>query len=222
MNGLRSTLCATLAAFALAIGTVGAGDFHVVDGDTIRSADGSFRLEGIDAPEAGQTCNSARGGRWRCGEAATNRMNALVAGQDVRCEPHGLDDYGRTLATCRSGSTNINELMVREGLAWAFRKYSMTYAAVEDAARQARRGIWQADTETPWRYRERRWEAARQDAPAGCPIKGNINAKGERIYHAPWSPWYEGTGVDPKRGERWFCTEKEALDAGWRAPLSGK
>lgn len=73
-----------------------------------------------------------------------------------------------------------------------------------------------------WHYRERRWQTAQQAAPDGCPVKGNINHKGERIYHAPWSPWYERTRVNPKNGERWFCNEKEALDAGWRAPLWGR
>ena len=50
-------------------------------------------------------------------------------------------------------------------------------------------------------------------------IKGNINGSGEKIYHAPGkSPYYELTRIDVTRGERWFHTESEALQAGWRAP----
>lgn len=41
---------------------------------------------------------------------------------------------------------------------------------------------------------------------------------GERVYHTPDSPWYERTDIDPDTGERWFCTEREAEEAGWRAP----
>ena len=41
---------------------------------------------------------------------------------------------------------------------------------------------------------------------------------GDRVYHTPDSPWYERTEIDATRGERWFCTEMEAVDAGWRAP----
>ena len=41
---------------------------------------------------------------------------------------------------------------------------------------------------------------------------------GERVYHTPDSPWYGRTEIDTRAGERWFCTEQEARDAGWRAP----
>lgn len=54
-------------------------------------------------------------------------------------------------------------------------------------------------------------------ATAGCRIKGNISSSG-RIYHVPGSPSYEQTKIDESKGERWFCTETEAREAGWRAP----
>ena len=41
---------------------------------------------------------------------------------------------------------------------------------------------------------------------------------GERVYHTSDSPWYERTEIDTEAGERWFCTEREAEAAGWRAP----
>jgi len=63
--------------------------------------------------------------------------------------------------------------------------------------------------------------AAAEAAPrAGCPIKGNINAEGERIDHTPWSPWYERTKINEAAGEQWFCDETEAQEAGWRAARS--
>jgi len=58
-------------------------------------------------------------------------------------------------------------------------------------------------------------------APApdpACRIKGNINARGERIYHVPGANSYAATRIDPGRGERWFCSVDEAERAGWRAP----
>ena len=55
--------------------------------------------------------------------------------------------------------------------------------------------------------------------PEDCRIKGNINMEtGERVYHTPDSPWYARTEIDTDTGERWFCTEQEATDAGWREP----
>jgi hypothetical protein len=49
-----------------------------------------------------------------------------------------------------------------------------------------------------------------------CLIKGNINSKKEKIYHMPDQRDYEKTIIDTSKGERWFCTEEEALEAGWR------
>jgi endonuclease YncB( thermonuclease family) len=215
-------LRAAFGLMALWLGSAAAADVHVTDGDTIVVSGITYRLEGIDAPEAGQPCNSRGGGTWACGKAATARMGELVQGQDVVCTRTGTDNYGRELGICRSGTVDLNRTMVTEGLAWAFTQYSKAYASEEDQARARRIGVWQAATETPWDYRARRWQSAAQQAPAGCPIKGNINDKGERIYHAPWSPWYERTRVNAAKGERWFCSEGEAIVAGWRAPMWGR
>lgn len=51
-----------------------------------------------------------------------------------------------------------------------------------------------------------------------CTIKGNVNSKGERIYHCPgWRDYYN-TDVVPSNGDRWFCSEAEAQAAGFRRP----
>lgn len=52
-------------------------------------------------------------------------------------------------------------------------------------------------------------------------IKGNIGSSGEKIYHTPDSPYYARTRIDESEEETWFCTEEEAIAAGWRAPLPG-
>lgn len=193
------------------------GNPRVVDGDTLAFGDVRVRLDGIDAPEAGQSCDEVDGGHWRCDDAVMNKLVELVA-SGVQCEGNAYDGYDRLLATCVNvNGVNINELLVTEGLAWAFRKYSLQYAPQEDVARSKGIGIWQANTMPAWEYRELKWQAAVDDAPDGCPIKGNISKNG-KIYHPPWSPWYNKTKVNVKSGERWFCNEKEALDAGWRAP----
>ena len=56
--------------------------------------------------------------------------------------------------------------------------------------------------------------------PAECVIKGNISHNsGRKIYHLPGMEYYEQTRIDPSRGERWFCTESEAINNGWRKAL---
>lgn len=131
-----------------------------------------------------------------------------------------LDAYDRILSVCTVNGVELNAAMVSSGLAWAFRRYADDYSKQEDQARTAGLGIWQATTETPWEFRDRRWSVAVQVAPEGCPIKGNISDSG-RIYHTPWSPWYSKTKVSLEKGEQWFCSERDALDAGWRAPIWG-
>lgn len=51
----------------------------------------------------------------------------------------------------------------------------------------------------------------------GCNIKGNIaRDTGERIYHVPGQDYYGQTLISALSGERWFCSEQEAIAAGWR------
>ncbi|RUT35176.1 thermonuclease family protein [Arsenicitalea aurantiaca] len=196
-------------------------DVRILDGDTIKIGETTYRIFGIDAPEAGQTCARGSGRNWNCGTEAIHALERLVSAGPVNCDGQGLDDYGRTLAICHVGEIDIGAQMVAQGMAWAFRRYSPIYNEIEDQARARDVGIWQAETEPAWELRARRWEAAEQEAPDGCPIKGNISRDGERIYHTPWSHWYSRTKINEAAGERWFCDELEALEAGWRAPLWG-
>ncbi|MFN8440618.1 MAG: thermonuclease family protein [Caldilineaceae bacterium] len=53
-----------------------------------------------------------------------------------------------------------------------------------------------------------------------CAIKGNVNSKKDKIYHMPGWRDYKRTNINPNEGDRWFCTEEEALAAGFRAPLN--
>lgn len=50
------------------------------------------------------------------------------------------------------------------------------------------------------------------DCPPGYPVKGNINSKGEKIYHVPGGQFYDRT-----KPEYCFCTPADAEAAGFRA-----
>lgn len=195
------------------------GTARTIDGDTIDLGAVRIRLHAIDAPEADQPCTRENGSKWRCGVEAGNRLAGLIDDQKVRCEALGQDAYGRIIGRCFLNNVDLNALLVREGLAWAYTRFSDDYLAEENEARSARIGIWQAKNTPPWEYRAQRWERAASASPRpGCPIKGNINRDNERIYHTPWSPWYDRVQINEDHGERWFCDEAEAQGAGWRAP----
>ena len=133
-----------------------AGRGHAVDGDTLVIGGVRVRLEGIDAPETGQTCGGRELSSWACGSAALEALARLVAGQHVSCTGSGYDAYGRLLASCTAAGRELNAEMVRNGLAWAFVRYSQRYAALEAEARSRLIGIWRGSAEPPWSFRARR------------------------------------------------------------------
>lgn len=50
-----------------------------------------------------------------------------------------------------------------------------------------------------------------------CTIKGNISIDTRnKVYHLPGMEDYESTIINPESGEKWFCTEPEAIANGWR------
>jgi hypothetical protein len=113
--------------------------------------------------------------------------------------------------------TELNRTMVREGWALAFIKYSDRYAADQDAAAAAKSGLWGGSFLKPWEWRLGEAEAAQKARL--CATKGNINGNGKHIYHLPFQHFYRRVTIDERKGERWFCTEREASEAGWRRAL---
>lgn len=193
------------------------GPARVIDGDTLVIGQTIIRLHGIDAAETGQRCTGEGHKILRPGKDAVLLLQGLAEG-GVSCDGAQWDDYGRLVAVCRtSKGEDINRRLVADGWAWAFVRYSSNYVQEEASARSRHLGVWAMACEPPWVFRQKRWEVAVQKAPEGCPIKGNISENG-RIYHVPWSRDCIKTRIDTAKGERWFCSEKTALEAGWRPP----
>jgi endonuclease YncB( thermonuclease family) len=201
------------------------GRVKITDGDSFEIAGTDVRLFGVDAPEGRQDCT--RNGRpWRCGDAATAELRRLVGNATIVCRREDIDSYGRTVARCSNGGTDLAAAMARAGMAIAYRRYSNDYVDEEREAKAARRGIWASEFTPPeeWRREDSATQTPTERTPAaqgrcaGCDIKGNINSDGEKIYHTPDSQWYDETVIDESRGERWFRTKAEAHRAGWRPP----
>jgi endonuclease YncB( thermonuclease family) len=209
---------------------------RIVDGDTLIINDTHIRLEGIDAPEPDQVCLDAKGARWTCGIEVRDRLRGHVANREISCIDKGTDRYKRTLAVCSLEGEDLNRWLVRQGLALAYVQYSRLYVDSEAEARHALRGLWSGAFIAPWdwRHRDKRTvilgalslpvnaqsillaPASAYGAPsAECTIKGNINRKGERIYHMPGQHDYASINMAP-REKRWFCSPQEAEAAGWR------
>jgi endonuclease YncB( thermonuclease family) len=222
---MRSLVVCLLAVLLIAPVAAAPGQLHegvarVVDGDTLDLGRGAgavrIRLHGIDAPEAGQTCRDARDRAYDCGAVATRRLERLAQGERLVCEERDRDRYDRIVAICRLGRMDLNHVLVREGLAFAYRRYSEDYVAAERAARGEGLGVFAGASVPPWEHRRGGGLDVAEAGPRGCVIKGNISRGGDRIYHTPESPDWSRTRIDESRGERWFCDERQAAAAGWR------
>jgi endonuclease YncB( thermonuclease family) len=191
------------------------GTATVIDGDTIEIHGQRIRFHGIDAPESRQTC-VVRGQVWRCGQQAALALSDFIGRSPVACQEQGIDRYGRMIGVCSVRGEDIEAWMVANGWALAYRKYSLDYTDEEAMAEAAGVGIWRGKFVPPWEWRRgKRLKAATvPENPAGCTIKGNISSSGEDIYHVPGGQYYDRTKINTTKGERWFCTEAEAVAAG--------
>jgi endonuclease YncB( thermonuclease family) len=131
------------------------GVARIVDGDSLEVAGVRIRLFGIDAPEARQQCRDARSESYACGREATRALDRLIGGRTVTCTPVAYDRYDRDVATCEVIGRDLGDAMVRAGHARDYRSRGR-YAAAEQEARAAKRGIWSGEFEDPqaWRRRE--------------------------------------------------------------------
>ncbi|MEM9582582.1 MAG: thermonuclease family protein [Pseudomonadota bacterium] len=201
------SICLTGAGFAQTY----SGPARVVDGDTLDlGLSENVRLYGIDAPENNQTC-----GALACGRMATAWLKKRIENNHVSCVTRDVDRFNRPVAQCRlSDGRDIGQMMVANGLAWAYLKYSNLYALDEKTAYLNKRGFWAHEFDNPATHRA----AARIGrAPENCIVKGNISPNsGERIYHVEGQQHYEKVGIDLSKGEQCFETEAAARTAGWR------
>jgi endonuclease YncB( thermonuclease family) len=197
------------------------GRARALSGDTLAISGRIVRLGGIEAPELAQTCRTGSGRAWQCGSASRRRLASLTGRKKVACEVRKSDTPRLHVGRCTIGGTDIAARMVTDGYAFAVGGvFRSTYGTEENTARSRKAGLWQGQAQRPEEFRNQRWAHAKEQAPRGCPIKGRIVRKG-KVYVLPWSPDYRRVQVRSRRGERWFCSEEEAVAAGWQPGSAG-
>ena len=135
--------------------SVHADKLTVTDGDTIRIGEERIRFSGIDAPEMKQTCLYQEI-EFNCGGFSKNLLIEKIADQEVSCIRESKDQYGRTLAECFVGKESLSSYLVREGYAFAYRKYSDKFIADEEYAQSKGNGMWSMEFLFPWDYRRQK------------------------------------------------------------------
>lgn len=183
----------------------------VIDSGLLRVGDTPIRLSALEALDRDQVCTRAKK-RWRCGDAALAALGRIAAGRTLKCEAGSPNPAGISAGSCRDGKIDIGAALVKSGYAFAS---TSRYAEEETEAKAARAGIWSGEADRPDVWRQRVWDEAKQKVADGCPVKGVV-LNGAKTFILPWRAEYDRFRIDPKRGSRWFCSEKEALDAGWK------
>jgi len=170
----------------------------VIDGDSlILKNDQSIRLGNIDAPEL-KLCG---------GSEAKKRLEDLVLGKTVKLDVFSHDRFNRPLAMVYIDNILVNEVLLKEGLV----RYDGTPSPQRENLKKAydyafenRIGIF-----SPLCLSEKPEDSE-------CLIKGNISrADKKKTYHFSGCSGYQQVMVEKDFGESWFCSEKEAKEAGY-------
>jgi endonuclease YncB( thermonuclease family) len=140
---------------ASADGSISGRVVGVADGDTLTVLDDTnqqhkIRLAGIDAPEKAQPF----------GQVGKQRLSELCYNKQATVEVVNTDRYGRTVGDVTCDGVHANAEMVSGGNAWVYRHYDKgfeSFYALEEAAKEARLGLWADDNPTPpWEWRHSR------------------------------------------------------------------
>ena len=174
---IRRTIVTTLLLALISVSTVFAKEpirtiegtvIKVSDGDTIQVRDShgtkvKVRFYGIDCPET-EKSNKKTGHVSKAGqpygEEAYRALKGKLERKSVRLDVMDIDRYGRTVSVVWLNDRNINQEMVSDGLAWAYRQYldrphASEYIQLEEDARAKRLGLWQDNNPTPpWEFRK--------------------------------------------------------------------
>ena len=201
---------------------------RIIDGDTFVIENNiKVRLTGIDAPEIG-TCYATE---------ATNFLKNLIKDKEIYLQKDisGTDDFGRLLryAILRNNNPEeddilINDLLIRSGYAMDYKsapdnRYRDLFTSSRNIARRAEIGIWKECPEESFeklleqdRRSTARLEENSKPKNLDCLIKGNISTQGHgKTYFIPGCSNYSRVHIDPNKGEKYFCTEAEAKEAGF-------
>jgi len=171
----------------------------VSDGDSLVLVDGrQVRLRHVDAPELG-FCG---------GQEAKDLLTKVVKSKSLTISEEVTDYHGRPLALVYAGGDLVNLAMVESGWARHHNDTSSVAPQMREAANRAREGNLGIFSRLCYQKEN--------PANPACNVKGNIDKQsGDRKFYTPDCAQYKFTIIEKDIGESWFCSEKEALAAGF-------
>ncbi|WP_082418973.1 thermonuclease family protein [Massilibacterium senegalense] len=201
---------------------------RVTDGDTIKirldnEKEEKVRMILVDTPETVHPNKPVQPFGPEASQLTKDTLSGASIGLELGIEER--DRYGRLLAYVylQDGSM-YNKTLIEKGLARVAvyppnTKYLDEFKALEQQAKTEKLGIWSIEdyqsSSITNNSNQNNTSTSTTPTPSGsCDIKGNINSRGEKIYHMPGQQFYDKTNA-----EEIFCSEDEAQAAGYRKSL---
>lgn len=179
---------------------------EVIDGDTftieINGDTRRVRLMGVDTPEAGKCL----------GREAKEKLSELILDKSVSLKDQFTDPYGRIMANVFAVSIYVNKVMLESGLG------RMDY--YENPRRDELKSAYgQARSEKLGIFSNKCISRTPPFSPGStilCDVKGNIDDNTQKkVYFRPDCNNYSQVTIDISSDDRWFCSEEEAIEAGF-------
>lgn len=171
---------------------------RVFDGDTFETKEKQYiRLSGINAPERGM-CGS---------EEAAKELERLILGKSLYVKV--LYHIGsRMMGLVYTDEGLVSTAMLASGWAELSDRENLDlpeFTAATKQAQEKQSGVFSNLCTQRTNLKN-----------SSCIIKANITENNAPTYHLPNCKAYNLTKVQLHHGDRWFCTEKEAREAGFR------
>lgn len=172
---------------------------HVSDGDTFETSEqAGIRLALVDAPDKGN-----------CGyQESKETLEKLVLNKPIYMKILVKDRYGRLVALVYNPDGLVNAQMVEKGQAYYRKKEKVS----DDIVSQMKVANLKARAKEIGIFSSKCTQLENPSNPK-CNIKGN--ASNGNKYLIPGCHAYTSTVVQKYLGDKWFCTETEARDAGF-------
>ena len=201
-----------------------------------------IRYLGLQIPKEADSGGEGRTSTQRSFEF--NRF--LVEGRTVELETGSVeaDPNGNLIRYVYVDGEMVNKTLLTNGYATvggfpATFRYETEFLVAEENAKVNRRGIWSPSRSSDEESLSSSATATPvppfaggtlPSAPIGngvtlcdysgtteAVIKGNVDINiGTRVYRVPGGFFYSTTVIDETQGDTWFCTEEEAITAGWK------
>ena len=162
------------------------GPAKVISGDLIEVGGKQVYLNGVVAPE---------------GPSSKFSLESLLGKKSVSCKVQAVSQGSKPTAVCTAGSKDLSVELVSIGGGVSFEENGVNLVSHALQVKPSVPGL--SEGLTP---------------PRDCLIKGNKSQSkiSDSIFHMPGDPHYLRTKIDVKKGETWFCSEEDAIAAGFR------